>query len=360
MPMPFQGLKVVELAGVLAGPAVGMFFSEMGAQVIKIENKRTGGDVTRSWRVAGEDPHVPESAYYNSVNWNKHVRFLDFHSEKDLNEVHELIDHADIVITNFKEGDAFRYRLDADSLRKKNNGLIVAEITGFSDSARLAFDAVLQAETGFMSINGEPGGQPLKLPVAFIDLMAAHQLKEGVLVALIHRLKTGRGSKVRVSLYRSAIASLANQASTYLNTGQVPSATGSLHPSIAPYGEVFPCSDGRLILLAVGSDKQFRELCSLLGLGFLADLSEFATNPARVLNRMGLADQLRPAIKAFRSDDLLDRFIASGVPAAPVNDLHDLFLEAEARSMVLEQTEPDGRISKRVATAVFEWEPYED
>lgn len=107
--MPFQGLMVVELAGVLAGPAVGMFFSEMGAQVIKIENKRTGGDVTRSWRVAGEDPHVPESAYYNSVNWNKQVRFLDLHSENDLNEVYELIGHADIVITNFKEGDAFRY-----------------------------------------------------------------------------------------------------------------------------------------------------------------------------------------------------------------------------------------------------------
>lgn len=359
MAKPFEGLTVVELAGVLAGPAVGMFFSELGARVIKIENKRSGGDVTRSWRVPGEDSSSTASAYYHSVNWNKEVRFLDLTNQNELGEVHQLLKDADVVITNFKKGDALRYRLDAGSVSKVNPRLIVAEISGFSESGRLAFDAVLQAESGFMSINGEAGGEPMKLPVAFIDLMAAHQLKEGVLVALLHRLKTGLGSTVQVSLYRSAVASLANQASTYLNTGMVPQATGSLHPSIAPYGEVFSCSDGRSILLAVGSDTQFRVLCSVLGLDVLADHPEFSTNPFRVVNRRELADRLRTAIHSFTSDVLMEKLNAAGVPAGLVNDIRDVFSSDDARSLILEQVEPDGRISKRVATSIFEWEPYE-
>jgi crotonobetainyl-CoA:carnitine CoA-transferase CaiB-like acyl-CoA transferase len=360
MKRPFEGLTIIELAGVLAGPAVGMFFSELGARVIKIENSRSGGDVTRSWRVVGEESETAASAYYHSVNWNKEVRFVNLHAEDELREVHALIQEADVVITNFKEGDGRKYQLDADSLRKVNPGMIVAEITGFSESGRSAFDAVLQAESGIMSINGEPGGPPLKLPIAFIDLMAAHQLKEGVMVGLIHRLKTGQGSTVRVSLYKAAIASLANQASTYLNTGSVPRASGSLHPSIAPYGEVFSCSDGRMILLAVGSDMQFSKLCSVLHLEALAEQTEYSTNPMRVVNRAVLADRLRDAIKNRISDDLLIKLNAAGVPAGIVNDMHDVFQVDVAKSLILEQVEADGQISRRVATAIFEWEPYEN
>lgn len=360
MEKPLEGLTVVELAGVLAGPAVGMFFSEMGATVIKIENKRSGGDVTRSWRVPGEDSKFQASAYYHSVNWNKEVRFLDLHDQEDLDEVHELIRKSDILITNFKQGDAIKFGVDADTLSKASPRLILAEITGFGESGRLAFDAVLQAESGFMSINGEPGAPPLKLPVAFIDLMAAHQLKEGVLVALLHRMKTGSGSRVHVSLYKSAVASLANQASTFLNTGQIPHATGSLHPSIAPYGEVFACADNRSVLLAVGSDLQFRKLCVVLGLEHLSVSSEFSTNPARVVNRRSLADHLRSAIRLFASDDLLRKLHAAGVPAGELKNLGDVFLGDEARSLILEQVEPDGQLSKRVATTVFDWEPYEN
>ena len=193
----FKNLKVIELANVLAGPAVGMFFAELGADVIKIENKTTNGDVTRSWKLTTENPNQKGSAYFASVNWNKKSLFLDLKDAFDKTKVLELIKDADIVIANYKKGDAEKLGMDYESLKKTNPKLIYAHISGFGeDSSRIAFDIVLQAETGFMFMNGTSESGPIKMPVALIDILAAHQLKEGVLVALIKRMQTNEGSKV--------------------------------------------------------------------------------------------------------------------------------------------------------------------
>ena len=353
----FKDLVVVELAGVLAGPAVGMFFAELGARVVKVENKRQGGDLTRKWKLPVEDPSAPASAYYHSVNWNKEVLFIDLSDPSGRTEVGELIRTADILLVNFKAGDAEKFGLSSYHLRQLHPALIIGEITGFDDSARVAFDAILQAETGFMSMNGEEEGQPLKMPVALIDVLAAHQLKEGLLIALQQRMKTGEGAVVRASLYRSAIASLMNQASIYLNEGEIPRRLGSLHPAIAPYGEVFICGDNRQLLLAVGTDEQFRKLCRVLGCEGLADDTRYATNAARVLNRKLLFEALAPAFRGMTSVECLSRLNEFHVPAGSVNDLAEVFSSPTAASMVLEQAEPDGTISRRVSTVAFEINP---
>ena len=197
----FEGIKVIELASVLAGPDVGTFFSELGAKVYKIENKLSGGDVTRKWKSKYEDSNSSVSAYFSSVNYNKKYLFCDFNDESELLKVKNLIKEADIVIANFKKGSAEKFGLDYNSLKEINPHLIYGNISGYgSKSSRAAYDVVLQAETGFMSINGEPNSKPLKMPVALIDVLAAHQLKEGILVALLNKEKHNKStdlSKVR-------------------------------------------------------------------------------------------------------------------------------------------------------------------
>ena len=258
----FQGLRVVELAGVLAGPAVGMFFAELGARVIKIENSRTGGDITRQWKLSAEPEDSSVSAYYCSVNWNKEVRLLDLETREAQVEVHELVAGADLVISNFKPDSARRLRMDADTLRDLNGRLIYAQIDAFGpDEQRPAFDVVLQAEAGYLYMSGEPGRPPVKMPVALIDLLAAHQLKEAVLVALLQRERSGKGCTVRTSLFESALASLANQATNWLMGGLVPQPIGTQHPNIAPYGDIVHTADGKPLVLAVGTDRQFAALC---------------------------------------------------------------------------------------------------
>ncbi|MBL7922890.1 MAG: CoA transferase [Bacteroidia bacterium] len=351
----FKNLKVVELANVLAGPAVGMFFSELGADVYKIENRRSGGDLTRQWKLPHEDAASPVSSYYHSVNWNKKVLSLDLFVKEERAELERLIEEADVLILNFKKGDAAKFDLEPGRLSQRFPSLVVAELSGFEDGGeRVAYDAVLQAETGWMSINGEPGASPLKLPLAFIDLLAAHQLKEGILLALLRKAGTGRGAVVRTSLYRSAIASLANQASAYLNTGEVPKALGSLHPTIAPYGELFACEEGEKVLLAIGTDKQFRDLCSLLEVKELAENAAYATNVERVRNRRALYALLEPCFRTRKAETFLESCHARKIPAGKVRNLDEVFKEDSARKMILEQKEADGSISKRVATVAFE------
>ena len=264
-------IKVVELASVLAGPAVGMFFAELGAEVIKIENKTTGGDVTRSWKLPSEDPAAPASAYYASVNWGKTVWMCDLQHAEDRDRVLQAIDQADVVISNFRPDAAQKLGMSYPQLSARNPRLLFGQITGFGDDDPLpAFDVVLQAEAGFLYMSGHPGGAPAKMPVALIDLLAAHQLKEGLLLALLERSQTGKGSKVSVSLYHAALASLANQATNWLIAGKIPQRMGTLHPNIAPYGELFACKDGGQIVLAVGNDRQFQQLCKTLKLDVLA------------------------------------------------------------------------------------------
>lgn len=355
----FAGLTVLELASVLAGPAVGLFFAELGARVIKIENATTGGDVTRTWLLAGEQ--VGEggvSAYYASVNWNKETHFLDLSQAAGREFIYALLPQVDIVVANFKPSAARRMGLDADTLRALSPRLIYANVGGFEPNAegveRVAFDVVLQAETGFMYMNGQADSAATKMPVALIDVLAAHQLKEAILCALYKRERTGLGASVEVSLYASAVAALTNQASGYLMHGRVPQRIGSLHPNIAPYGELLTAADGTQYVLAAGNQAQFVALLAALGLSHLAEDLRFLDNARRVVHRRELATLLQAAFEQLPThEDFYADCQRRQVPIGRVRDLAAVFAEEAAKALVLSQTEADGSESRRVRTAVF-------
>lgn len=332
----FKDLKVIELAGVLAGPSVGLFFAELGAQVIKIENPKTNGDVTRSWKLKTENQKSPESAYFWSINALKQTIFLDISIELQLQEFYKLIADADIVITNFKYGDDVKLKVDYPTLSKINKQLIYASINGFgANSPRTAYDLILQAEAGFMFMNGEPKSKPTKMPVALIDLLAGHQLKEAILIALIKKLKTKKGCHITVSLFDSAIASLANQATNWLIANHLPTAMGSLHPNIAPYGELFDTKDKQQITFAIGSNKQFKELCELIHYPGLALDTKYATNQLRVLNRMALYSILYDYIQQFNFKDLYNFCLEREIPIGKIRNLKEVFELPEAQAQLL-------------------------
>lgn len=351
----FKDLKVVELASVLAGPAVGMFFAELGAKVIKIENKTTGGDMTRQWRLPGESPEKAFSAYYCSVNWHKEVMLMDLTQAEDRQTVLREIADADVVISNFKESAALNLGMHYSQLIQINPKLVFAQLYSYKENEeRPAFDVVLQAEAGFMYMNGEPDGDPVKMPVALIDLLAAHQLKEAVLLGLLHRERTGAGCFVSASLFESAVASLANQATNWLMEGAIPQRMGTRHPNIAPYGDVYRTRDQKAIVLAVGTEKQFRQLCQVLDVPQLASDPKYANNLTRVQNRESLNSHLQNAIFQWDKNTLLDTLEAAYVPAAGINNMEEVFELAEAKKMILEEEMEDGSISKRVKTAIME------
>jgi crotonobetainyl-CoA:carnitine CoA-transferase CaiB-like acyl-CoA transferase len=350
-----KDLKVVELAGVLAGPAVGQFFAELGASVIKVENKTTGGDVTRRWKAPSEPADAAASAYYYSVNWGKETQFLDLNDPADRRQALSWIAHADVVVSNYREASAHRLGMDYAALSALNPKLIYAEITGYgSNDPRPAFDVVLQAETGFLHMTGLPDGPPVKMPVALIDLLAAHQLKEGVLLALWQREKTGLGGYVRVSLYDAAIASLANQAANWLIAGHAPGRMGAQHPNIAPYGDLFTARDGGQLVLAIGAEAQFAALCEVLGLD-LHRQEAFASNSSRVRHRAELVEALAPAIARWDRQALLQELAARQAPAGAVLGLPEVFEDPAAQRLLLWQPSEDGRQVACVKTAVFDY-----
>lgn len=346
----------MEFASVLAGPAVGMFFAELGAQVIKIENKTTGGDVTRRWKNPLEDPGAPVSAYWSSVNWGKTHLFLDLSDPAEQSQALELALSADVVISNFKPSSARRMGVDAAALCSQNARLIYAQLNSFADpeDESPAFDAVLQAEAGFMYMNGEAGRPPVKMPVALIDILAAHQLKEAVLLALLHREKTGRGCFVATSLMESALSSLANQATNYLMNGFIPQRMGAQHPNIAPYGDMYSTADGHNLLLAVGTEKQFERLCACLDLPELPENPDYAGNAIRVKNRASLNKLLAERIIQLPLDYWMALFKEKGIPAARIRDMQQVFELPEARAMVLQETSEDGILTRRLKTVAFE------
>ncbi|MCK6692182.1 MAG: CoA transferase [Thermoanaerobaculia bacterium] len=351
----FKGLKVVEFASVLAGPAVGMFFAELGAEVIKIENKTTGGDVTRGWKLPAEDPASPISAYFCSVNWGKQHLFLDLNDPGDRIAAIELALQADVVISNFKPSSAKRMQVDAGSLRARNPRLIYAQLYSFADpeDESPAFDAILQAEAGFMYMTGEPDRPPVKMPVALIDLMAAHQLKEAILIALLQRERGGQGASIVVSLLESALASLANQATNWLMTGHTPQRMGARHPNIVPYGDTYLCADEHYILLAVGTERQFQQLCRCLSLEQLLLNPDFQTNAMRVKHRDELNKTLQAVLRLKSLDEWMALFKSKGVPAARIRDMKAVFEQPTAKAMVLEEDLPGGKSSKRVKSIAF-------
>ncbi|MBI3519291.1 MAG: CoA transferase [Bacteroidetes bacterium] len=336
MNKPFSDLKVIELAGVLAGPSAGLFFAELGATVIKIENPKTGGDVTRSWKLNSENASDTTSAYYWSVNAGKQVLFLDLSQEKELQEFYALVKTANVLITNYKLGDDLKLKVDYPTLKHLNPQLIYASINGFGASnARTAYDLILQAESGFMFMNGEKNAAPLKMPVALIDILAGHQLKEAILVALLHNYKTQQGAHVSVSLFDTAIASLANQATNWLIAHQLPIAQGSLHPNIAPYGELFTTQDNHTITFAIGSDKQFKHLCNILNLP-LAAHPDYLSNQLRVKNRDQLYLTLKEGIQQLSFDALFNGCLKHDVPIGKIRNLKEVFELPEAQHLLKE------------------------
>ncbi len=350
----FSELTVIELSSVLAGPAVGMFFAELGAKVIKVENASTNGDITRHWKTRNDDPNNSLSAYYYSVNWNKETHLINLKDPKEKERVLSWIESADIVVSNFKAGSAKKLGMDAESLRARNQKLIYAHVSAYgSENSKPGFDVSMQAETGWVYMNGNPDGPPAKMPVALIDLLAAHQLKEGILIALLKRMKTGKGSTVSVSLFDASIASLANQASNWLNLGQLPERLGSAHPNIAPYGDLVETKDHVQLMITSGTEQQFVELCRLLDLEDLTTNLKFDSNIHRVENRNELITTLSNQTSKFTLDELKKKDADLKSVMVPIQNLHQVFDDERAGKLVLNQKEKDGTISKRVKTAVF-------
>ncbi|MVN75273.1 CoA transferase [Hymenobacter sp. HMF4947] len=328
-------MRVLELASVLAGPQVGQFFAELGAEVLKIEPP--AGDVTRTWRVPSDNPESSVSAYFAASNWGKQSRVLDLRQPADQAALHALAASADIMLASYKPGDADKLGVAYESFRAANPRLIYAHLTGYGRaSQRVGYDAVLQAETGFMHLNAaSPADPPQKMPVALIDLLAAHQLKEGILTALYQREKTGQGALLEVSLFDSALASLANQGATWLTTGHDPAPLGSGHPGIVPYGTVYRAADGQRLVLAVGTDVQFGQLCAVLQRPRWAQEPRFATNPARVRHRELLEELVRDRIAELSGEGLLHELARLGVPAGAVRSVGQALSQPAAQGMLL-------------------------
>jgi crotonobetainyl-CoA:carnitine CoA-transferase CaiB-like acyl-CoA transferase len=348
----WQKLKVIELASVLAGPLVGSFFAELGAEVIKIENKTSGGDLTRNWKLASEDASKTVSAYYASANYKKKSLFLDLTSREDYAQTIKLIKEADIVIQNFKAGDAKKLKLHSEYLLTLNPKLIVAELSGFGpNNTRPAFDVVLQAETGFMYMNGNATSGPIKMPVALIDVLAAHHLKEAILIALFEKTLSGKGKVVHISLYDAAIASLANQASNFLMEQHIPEPIGTEHPNIAPYGDMYKSKDGKYVVLAVGSEKQFQLLSAQFpNLKTKKDL--FKSNALRVINRKILNEKIATEIALMTSLDLEKIFLKKGIPFGIVKNLKEVFLDKKAHKLI-QDDQIELQKTKRVKTLLM-------
>ena len=328
----FSELQVLELATVLAGPAVGQFLAELGADVWKIEPPT--GDVTRSWRTQNEAPDKDPASYFSSVNWGKRNICLDLKNEEERKQLFRALEQTDVLIVNYRPGADARLGLSYKQLKMQFPALIYASISGYgSSSDRAGYDAVIQAESGFMYLNREPDGKPQKMPVALMDLLAAHQLKQAILWALYQRGIDGKGRAVSVSLIEAGVSALANQASAYLFSGEEPQPMGSEHPTVYPYGTLFGTSDGVQLLLAIGSDRQFSAFCTRLGVPELAADDRFATNTARVRNRRELHQHLQTAIQTQDSVSLLDWCHAHAVPAGRVRCISEALNDPSVQAL---------------------------
>ncbi len=343
-----EKIRVIELASVLAGPSVGMFLAELGAEVFKVENP-IGGDVTRSWKLAGESAENQRPAYFCSVNWGKKSICLDLNLAESRRQLFDLLATADVLLTSFKPGDGVKFGLDWENLHNRFPTLVVGEISGYGpNDSRVGYDAIIQAEAGFTAMNGEPG-RTYKMPVALVDVLAAHQLKSGLLLALWNRSRDGRGRLVHVSLIQAAIAALVNQGANYLVGNQLPQPMGNEHPNIVPYGRPFRCADGITLVLAVGTDKQFTALCNLLDLSSWATQSGFSTNAARVRNREEVYTQLDQAFGNRSSSELIAQLSELHIPFGSMNTLAEVADLPAAQALLVE-----GQQMKAWRSAVFQ------
>lgn len=348
-----SGLRVLDLSTVLAGPSVGTFLAELGAKVEKWE--LPSGDVTRSWKNPLEKESDEVSAYFSSVNYGKQYLRRDLRKPKDYDDFCDKIRSTDLLLTNFKKGDAAKLGIEDTQLNALNPRLIHGKIVGFSaDSDRVAYDLILQAESGFMSMNGDLNGLPTKMPVALIDVLAAHQLKEAILLALLHRERTGRGCTVSVSLFQAAVVSLTNQASNFLMSGYEPGRLGSQHPNIAPYGELFKTSDDVWITFAIGSDRQFEKLCNILRRDEWTNDPDFQSNIHRVQHRDRLEGLIQEVVGNLRSSELLEKCHSAQIPAAKVRTVAEVLQDTVVWPW-LRHEKIDGKETQRFTSIAFEW-----
>ncbi|PHQ85997.1 MAG: CoA transferase [Thalassobium sp.] len=330
MSAPLDGLKVVELARILAGPWAGQTLADLGAEVIKVESP--DGDDTRTWGAPFATPNGDTSAaYFHCCNRGKRSVVIDFRTVSGRAQLLKLIADADILIENFKVGGLAKHGLDYDSLHELNPRLIYCSITGFGQDGpyaeRAGYDYIIQGMSGLMSVTGDPAGQPQKVGVAFTDIFTGVYATTAILAAVHQRAVTGKGQHIDMALLDVATAVMANQAMNYLSSGQVPQRLGNAHPNIVPY-QVFECSDGHIII-AVGNDGQFRKFCTVLGLSDIADDPAYATNPARLKNRDAITDILGAEAIKMTKKALLAACEARGVPAGPINAMDDVFADSQ-------------------------------
>jgi len=355
---PLSGIRVIELARVLAGPWAGQMLADLGADVIKVENP-DGGDDTRHWGppfVEGADGENLSAAYYHAANRGKRSITADLKREEDQALVRRLIATADVVIENFKLGGLVKYGLDYESLKKINPKLVYCSITGFGQNGPYAslagYDYIVQGMSGFMSITGEPDGQPMKAGVAIADVFTGIYAVAAIEAALIHAQKTGEGQLVDMALLDVQSAVLANQNMNYLVSGGAPTRLGNAHPNISPY-EVVPAADGYLIL-AVGNDGQFRRLCAILGLEGIADDARYSTNKARVANRDDVRRLVSTETLKWQKADLLKACEADAVPAGAINTIEEMFEDPQiqARGLRVDLADAKGTVIPGVRTPV--------
>ena len=355
---PLSGIRVIELARVLAGPWAGQMLADLGADVIKVENP-DGGDDTRQWGppfVQGKDGENLSAAYYHSTNRGKRSVIADLKTEEGQELVRRLVKTADVVIENFKLGGLVKYGLDYESLKKINPRIVYCSITGFGQAGPYAslagYDYIVQGMSGFMSITGEPDGQPMKAGVAIADIFTGIYAVSAIEAALIHALKTGAGQLIDMALLDVQSAVLANQNMNYLISGKPPVRLGNAHPNISPY-EVVPTADGYLIL-AVGNDGQFRRLCTILGVETNADDERYATNKARVANRNEVRAFVSAETLKWNKADLLRACETNAVPAGAINTIEDMFADPQivARGLRIDLEDSAGTVIPSVRTPI--------
>ena len=347
-----DGLVVLDLSRILAGPTCTQLLGDLGARVIKIENPKTGGDDTRSWGppyvVDADGAQSDLSAYFMAANRNKLSVAVDITTPQGQQAIRGLAAQADIVVENFKFGGLAKYGLDYDSLSAGNPALIYCSISGYGQTGpnkdKPGYDLMAQGYGGIMSLTGEPQGAPMKVGVGIADVMCGMYACNGVLAALNHRNKTGQGQHIDVALVDSQIAWLINEGTNTLLSGKEPERRGNGHPNIVPYN-VFETSDGHVIL-AVGNDGQFGRMCGFLGVEGLAQTAEYATNPARIENRDALYATLIPLFKARSMAEIITGLEAVKVPVGPVNTVTKALAsdQAAARDMVIEMQTSAGPV----------------
>jgi len=336
---PLAGLKVLELARILAGPWIGQTLADLGADVIKVESRE--GDDTRTWGPPFIEREGDRSAaYFHACNRGKRSVALDFREQRDLDVAKALAAEAEVIVENFRVDGLNKFGLDYANVAAKNPRVVYCSITGFGQTGpyahRAGYDFLIQGMSGIMDLTGDPAGEPQKIGVAFADIFTGVYGVIAIQAALLRRERSGRGEHIDMALFDCMTGVLANQAMNFLASGKSPTRLGNAHPNITPY-QTLPVADGRIVV-AVGNDAQFRRFTEVIGIAEAGTDPRFATNERRVENRQALTALIEARTIAWRRDDLLAKLEVEGVPAGPINTVADVFADPQfdARKMRIE------------------------